>query len=192
MGFPVTCNAAHVGQPQHHAGLTEPSGLATLIVAGQPHGGQMLQLLKLALSAAKAGSWPEYCCTWFVPKPVALCCAVLCDVVLNQHLASCMAAGTTSIPVHHFLRSMAPIIARNPDVFLEAVRATCSIEDTTSPGGVGSRVLVVLKKGKVGLAITIFCGLLVSTDQAWRGSVVDRARLVLMGLLVRTVSVSFE
>ena len=87
----------------------------------------------------------------------------------DQHLftANSVAAGATSIPLHHFLRSMAPIIARNPDVFLEAVRATCSIEEITAPGA--SRVLVVLKKGKVGLAVTMSCGLLVSTDQVQCG-----------------------
>ena len=157
MGFSVICSAARAGQPQHHAGLSKPSELAALTIAKQAHSGQTLSLIKPALSAAKAGSGSEYCCTWFVSSG---CTSP------DQYLytASSLAAGTTSIPVHHFLRSMAPIIARNPDVFLEAVRATCSIEDTTSPGGVGSRVLVVLKKGKVGQAVTTFCGLLVASQ----------------------------
>lgn len=77
MGFQIACSKAHAGQPQHQAGLSEPSKLAALSIAKQAHGSQTLELIKLAPSAAKAASWAGYCCTWFASSGCA---------VQNQHM----------------------------------------------------------------------------------------------------------
>ncbi len=62
---------------------------------------------------------------------------------LMMHYGAAPEAG--ALPLKAFLSSLAPIIAREPRVCVEAIKATCALQE----GGGSGRGMVVLKKPKV-------------------------------------------
>ena len=68
-----------------------------------------------------------------------------CDVCL----AACAGDNSSAMLVRQFLGAIAPVIAREPIVFVEALANTCSVEE--SRDAVGSGRPIILLKPKVGV-----------------------------------------
>ena len=57
------------------------------------------------------------------------------------------AGAPATMPVRHFLNTIAPVIAREPGVFVDAMANTCNVEEAS--GALGSNRAVILLKPKV-------------------------------------------
>ena len=75
--------------------------------------------------------------------------------VPSHELFTCLSvrAGTPgqngSAPLHSFLQTLTPVLARDPTIFVNAMAATCKLEETPSSLLGSGRALVTLKPPKV-------------------------------------------
>ena len=62
-----------------------------------------------------------------------------------------MSGQSGSAPLHSFLQTLTPVLARDPTIFVNALAATCKLDETTPSSLLGSgRAVVTLKPPKVG------------------------------------------
>ncbi len=58
-----------------------------------------------------------------------------------------------SAPLHSFLQTLTPVLARDPTIFVNAMAATCKLEETPSSLLGSGRALVTLKPPKVAFSL---------------------------------------